>query len=131
MHKKIFFIFLILFTSFLLFNIDSVNAATYDSIYALEDNCNALLGDPEVDGTVANFLQQIFTIMGYLAPILCVVLSMVDFIKASASQDKDALMKAGKNTAKRLVLALILFFLPALINFIFPLLGWYGTCGIK
>lgn len=69
--------------------------------------------------------------MGYLAPILCVVLSMVDFIKASASQDKDALMKAGKNTAKRLVLALILFFLPALINFIFPLLGWYGTCGIK
>ena len=48
-----------------------------------------------------------------------------------ATQDKDALMKAMKNTGKRLILAVLLFFLPTLINFIFPLLGWYGTCGIK
>lgn len=130
MHKKYFLFLLILFCGFFLVQVNHVEAYSYD-VYMLEDNCDALLGDPEVDGTVANFLQQIFTIMGYLAPVLCVVLSVVDFVKAAASQDKEALMKAAKATGKRVCLALLLFFLPTLINFIFPLLGWYGTCGIK
>lgn len=131
MQKKVIIGFLILFGAFFLLNINSVEAYSPSSIYVLDDACNALLGDPEAEGTVANFLQQIFTIIGYIAPLLCVVLSISDFVKATASQDKDALMKAMKTTAKRLVLALLLFFLPTLINFIFPLLGWYGTCGIK
>ncbi|MDE5888420.1 MAG: hypothetical protein K2H20_00195, partial [Bacilli bacterium] len=102
-------------------------------VYSLSEqqDCNSLLGDPKRDGTFANFLQQIFTIMGYVAPLLCLVLSVFDFVKATASQDKDALMKATKRTAKRIVLAIVLFFLPTLINFLFPLLGWYGTCGIE
>jgi hypothetical protein len=69
--------------------------------------------------------------MKYAGPILCLVLSISDFVKATASQDKDALSKATKTTGKRIVYALILFFIPTLINFIFPLLGWYDTCGIK
>lgn len=133
MQKKIIIGLFLLFSSFFLFHINSVEA--YSNLNAstvlLEDTCDTLLGDPEQDGTVANFLQQIFTIIGYIAPLLCLVLSISDFVKAAASQDKDALMKAMKTTAKRLVLALLLFFLPTLINFIFPLLGWYGTCGIK
>lgn len=131
MHKKILLSLFVLFSSFFLFQINYVEAYSNLPTYAIEDNCDSILGDPEVDGTVANFLQQIFTIMGYLAPLLCVVLSVVEFVKATASQDKDALMKAMKNTGKRLILAVLLFFLPTLINFIFPLLGWYGTCGIK
>ena len=131
MHKKILLSLFVLFSSFFLFQINYVESYSNLPTYAIEDNCDAILGDPEVDGTVANFLQQIFTIMGYLAPLLCVVLSVVEFVKATASQDKDALMKAMKNTGKRLILAVLLFFLPTLINFIFPLLGWYGTCGIK
>lgn len=131
MHKKILLSLFVLFSSFFLFQINYVEAYSNLPTYAIEDNCDAILGDPKVDGTVANFLQQIFTIMGYLAPLLCVVLSVVEFVKATASQDKDALMKAMKNTGKRLILAVLLFFLPTLINFIFPLLGWYGTCGIK
>ncbi len=130
MHKKYFLFIFILLCGFFLVQVNQVEAYSYNT-YILEDNCDTLLGDPEVDGTVANFLQQIFTIMGYLAPLLCVVLSTVDFVKATASQDKDALLKAAKTTGKRVILALLLFFLPTLINFIFPLLGWYGTCGIK
>ena len=61
---------------------------------------------------------------------MCLILSVADFVKAAASQDKDALVKAGKTTGKRVVYALILFFIPTLINFLFPLLGWVGTCGI-
>ena len=68
--------------------------------------------------------------MQYAGPILCLVLSVSDFIKAAASQDKDALSKATKTTGKRIALAMVLFFIPLLIDYLFPLLGWYGTCEI-
>lgn len=134
MYKKIIMFLLIVFGTFFFMNSNSV-ALAYDGnvVYSLSEttDCNSLFGDPKAEGTLANFLQQIFTIMGYLAPVLCLVLSVTDFVKATASQDKDALMKAMKRTGKRIALALILFFLPTLINFLFPLLGWYGTCGIE
>ena len=82
------------------------------------------------EGDFANYLQQIFNVFKYLAPALVIVLSIVEFIKAAASDDKDALMKAGKKTGIRIVLAISLFFIPGLINFLFDKLGWYGTCGI-
>lgn len=133
MHKKIFIILFILFGAFFISYTNPVSALSADVQYKLDEaeNCDAILGDPKKDGTIANFLQQAFTIMSYAGPILCLVLSIMDFAKAAASQDKDALTKTGKRTIKRIVLALILFFLPVLINFLFPLFGWYGTCGIE
>lgn len=133
MYKKILFILLVVLGMYFLIGTERVEAYSTDVVYSLSEqkDCNSLLGDPKKDGTFANFLQQIFKIMGYAAPLLCLVLSTFDFVKATASQDKDALMKAMKNTGKRIVLAIVLFFLPTLINFLFPLLGWYGTCGIE
>ncbi len=115
-----------------------VKAASDDVIYRLDyisaeeyRDCEGIFGDVGKKDSVAYFLQQVFKIMGYAAPILCLVLSTFDFVKATASQDKDNLSKASKRTIKRVVLAIVLFFLPTLINFLFPLLGWYGTCGIE
>ncbi len=132
MYKKILLMVIVVLGAFFIVN-TRVEAYSNDVIYSLSEqsDCNSLLGDPKKDGTFANFLQQIFKIMGYAAPLLCFVLSVFDFVKATASQDKDALMKAVKRTSKRIVLAIVLFFLPTLINFLFPLLGWYGTCGIE
>lgn len=95
-----------------------------------DGGCDALFGDPEDEDSVAHFLQELFDVFKFLGPLLCIVLSVMEFLKAVTSQDKDALMKAMKRTGIRIVLALILFFLPTLINFLFPLLGWYGTCGV-
>lgn len=133
MYKKIFIMLFILFGAFFISFTNQVEALASDVQYRLDEaeNCDAILGDPKKDGTIANFLQQAFTIISYAGPILCLVLSIMDFAKAAASQDKDALVKTGKKTIKRIVLALILFFLPVLINFLFPLFGWYGTCGIE
>lgn len=138
MLKKSLYFFLALLMIFTLsFNVVEARGLNNDSIiYALDGNdsqdagCDAIFGDPNVDGTFANYLQQIFNVMKFLAPSLVVVLSIVEFVKAIASEDKDALAKATKKTGKRIFLALILFFIPGLINFFFELLGWYGTCGI-
>ncbi len=78
-----------------------------------------------------DFLQELFNIIKYAGPILCLVLSTMDFIKAAAAQDKDALKKAAQTSLKRLGLAIILFFIPNIIDFLFPKLGWNGTCGIR
>lgn len=141
MSKKILFILIMIFSTLFLLNIEKVEAFNGDNVYTLaggtynspkeKADCESLFGNPNVDGTFANFLQQIFSIIGYAAPVLCLVLSVFDFVKATASQKKDALEKAAKTAAMRVVYAIVLFFLPMLINFLFPLLGWYGTCGIQ
>lgn len=135
MHKKIVIVFFALFCFAFLSKINTVEAYSLKTevTYRLDEekDCESLLGDPKEDGSFANMLQNIFTIMSYLGPLLCLVFSIMDFLKAAASQDKENLTKAFKTTGKRIILAMALFFLPTLINFIFPLLGWYGTCGIE
>ena len=128
-------IYLLLFLSFFIFMtpvkaISSSDVVDTSTMLLIEENCDTIFGDPNKEGDFANFLQQIFNVFKYLAPALVIVLSIVEFIKAAASDDKDALMKAGKKTGVRIVLAIALFFIPGLINFLFDKLGWYGTCGI-
>jgi len=125
MKNKVLFLILFFFGTFFVLNVADVNAASV--VYLLDEasECSDI-----IDAEVWSFLQQVFDIIKYAGPLLCLVLSTADFVKAAASQDKDALVKATKTTGKRVVYALILFFVPTLINFLFPLLGWVGTCGI-
>ena len=132
--KRLGFVFIFIFALFL-FGLNNVKAAERDvvdssTLLLIEENCDSIFGDPNKDGDFANYLQQIFNVFKYLAPALVIVLSIVEFIKAAASDDKDALMKAGKKMGVRIALAIALFFVPGLINFLFDKLGWYGTCGI-
>ena len=131
--KKVLLIMISLFLCFGCINVVKANALEPEVIYELdnvEKECDALFGSPSDKKSTAYFLDQLFGIFKWMAPLLCLAFSIVEFVKAAASQDKDALSKAGVKTAKRVVLALILFFIPSLINFLFPLLGWYSTCGI-
>lgn len=132
MCRKLLLIILVLIGGFFLVN-SEVKALEYSSDFSYElagktaEECDGIF-----DEEVIKFMQQIFDVFKYAAPLLCLVLSVSDFVKAAASQDKDALIKAAKTTGKRLVYAIILFFIPNLINFLFnDILGWYGTCGIS
>ncbi len=130
MYRKLLLIILILIGGFCLVT-NEVKAldTSYGVTYSLAndtDDCDGIF-----DKEVIDFLQQMFNIFKYAAPLLCLALSIAEFIKATASQDKEALYKAIKTTGKRIMFAIILFFIPTLINFLFDLLGWYGTCGIS
>ena len=139
MLKKVIMLFIVFYMAFFTLN-NVVCAETITKGYDInvstskssEDSqeCDALFGDPNDEDSVAHFLQEIFNVFKFLAPLLCIILSVIEFIKAVGSQDKDALMKAIKRTGIRIILAIVLFFIPTLINFLFPLLGWYGTCGV-
>lgn len=106
-------------------NVSVLSNVTY-KLEKIDEKCSDVF-----DAEILGFLQQIFDIFKFIAPLLCLALSMMDFVKAVASQDKDALAKATKTTGKRIIYAIVLFFIPDLINFLFELLGWVGTCGIR
>lgn len=105
------------------------NDFTRNIVVAAGDTCPAL-GDPSNSQYPAFWLQEILNIMKYVAIVALLVLVTTDFVKAVASNDKDALKKAGTTAIKRFIYCIILFFLPTIISLLMNLFGAYGTCGI-
>ena len=69
--------------------------------------------------------------MQYIGVILALVLSTIDFIKVVPTQDKDAIKKASSKAFTRLVIAIIIFFVPIILDFILELVGFNNpTCGL-
>ena len=141
MLKKMTYLVLICLFSF--FALNEVKAIESDYVsedvnYSLaskptkKEECKAIFGDPKDKTSFGYYLNQVLRLIQYLGPILCGVLTIVEFVKATASQDKELLSKAAKKTLTRVILAIILFFIPLITNFLFDnVLGWYGTCGIE
>lgn len=135
MHKRLISLFLIIMCSFSFISVAMAKPVTSTctinhSLASEEENCDAIFGDPNDEDSVAYFLKQIFKLVKFVGPILAMVLVTFDFVKAIASSDKDALIKAGKNAVKRIIYALLLFFIPTLIDGLFGMFGFYGTCGV-
>lgn len=130
--KKILsYIFIVLFAfSICTKTVSALNIA--DGLVLFDDvSCEGVLGSPTDEASTAYLLQQIFTVMKFAAPVLVLAFSVMDFIKAVTSQDKDMLAKATKRTLIRFIIGLIVFVVPYILDFAFELFGWYGTCGIK
>ena len=87
------------------------------------EGCDGLLGDTTDPNDPAYYIRLILLVMRYAAVALAVILGMIDFFKAIISQDKEAVMKAAKTSGYRLAFAVIIFFLPIVIDFIMGLLG--------
>lgn len=77
------------------------------------------------------FLNKILGYVKVFAPLLVIVLGMLDFIKATVSQDNDALKKAGSKFFKRLAAAALLFIFPALIQFLLDVIKIDGVTYCK
>lgn len=105
------------------------NDFTRNIVVAAGDRCPAL-GNPSNSQYPAFWLQEILNIMKYVAIVALLVLVTIDFVKAVASNDKDALKKAGTTAIKRFIYCVLLFFLPSIISLLMTLFGAYGTCGI-
>ena len=77
------------------------------------------------------FLQMTFNIIKYIVPIILIVLTLVDFLKAIASSDKEIIKVATGKLTKRTIIALVIFLIPTILNLILGLVTTHGTCGIK
>lgn len=93
------------------------------------DECTGL-GNPKYSQYPAYWLQEALNIMRYVAIVALLVLVTIDFVKAVASNDKDALKKAGSTAIKRFIYCVLLFFVPIVIKIVMTMFGVYSSCGI-
>jgi len=101
--------------------------------YNQPQNCNTLLGNPSDSNSVAWLIDKILSYLTIAGMALVVVLSSIDFAKVIVKGDDDAMAKATKKLATRLILAGLLFFVPTLTSAIFALFNLTSdaTCGIQ
>ena len=65
-----------------------------------------------------NWIMKIIKWIRYIVPILLIVLSVMDFIKAVSSDSEDEMRKVGAKFVKRLIVAALIFVLPLLLEFL-------------
>ena len=81
-----------------------------------EIDCNQV-----IQGKLGDYLTKIFSIMKYLGIVLCVGMTIYDFVKALLNSDKEIMNKLVKTAFTRLILVAVLFFLPTFVNLIIKL----------
>ena len=74
--------------------------------------CENLLGN-----NLINMLSDIYFFIEVAVIIIVVILSMVDFFKATANSDADALKKCWGKIVKRIIVVIVLVLLPIIIGF--------------
>ena len=90
-------------------------------------DCNELFGN----GKTISLLKDAFKAIVIIIPILIIVLSVLDFVKAVGASDEKAIKEAQSKFIKRLIIAVLIFFLPIILNILLNLLGnAFGICGV-
>lgn len=83
----------------------------------IDANCDAILGD------LRDLIEQVFNVIKIAAPILLIFFGSMDFAKAVIAGDDKATKKATSDFMKRAIAAVLIFFLPWFIEFLFNLPG--------
>ncbi len=87
-------------------------------------SCSGIIGSGDFRTVLTEFLDMI----RILAIAMVVVFSTIDFAKALIAQDSDALKKSTSHAFKRLIIAIVIFFTPVLLNILLGLIGISGIC---
>lgn len=109
--------------------LESSNNYSINLINDSEDNvgeevCTSLLGE-----NLTKDLESIMGIIRFVGPLLVIFLSSMEYIAAITSKDDDAIKKCTNKLFSRLVLIVILFLLPSLLNLLLSILDQkYTTC---
>ena len=111
-------------------NLDENNDSNINFGDPVEVSCDGIIGKELLE-----FFNKIFRWIQIIAPIFVIIMGAVEFAGAVLQDDKDAMTKATNKFVKRLLIAVALFFIPLILNW---LLGVFNditgaassTCGI-
>ncbi|MBQ3142496.1 MAG: hypothetical protein IJB82_03215 [Bacilli bacterium] len=90
-----------------------------------ELTCEELLTD-----NAKLFVKYAIVFIRIISPILMIVLSSFDFMKAISSKDDDELKKAFKRLETRGIILVLIMLLPTIINILSRLFGVFDSCSI-
>ena len=87
-------------------------------VYADDFTCSALGSDVLIDTQLADIVHLIIMIIQIAVPILLVVFGMMDLMKAIMAQKEDEIKKGQQIFIKRLIAAVIVFFIIAIVKLV-------------
>lgn len=90
-----------------------------------QENCDTLFGTNTATG---KYLHDIYNILKFAVPLILLGLSIKDFGGAIISQDESAKKKALNTLFQRIIISILFFVIPTILNLILKLLGF--TLGI-
>jgi len=83
--------------------------------------CEDLLGSKSQEGSLMNIISDVYNMMRIGAVILVIVLGMIDFTGAVSASDSDKLNKSIRKLTKRLIILVVLFVVPVLLELVLSL----------
>lgn len=109
----------------------AVNSRNNSTVQGAECE-TGILGDPSDENSVAWLLQHVLDFIKIVGPIIVIVLSSVEFAKVVIKNDDESMGKAKKRLITRLILVLLLFLIPQLVELLLDIFAFSsgGTCGI-
>lgn len=137
MKNKLIYLIIILALTFCFINVKAENInveLNYNdssrTVKLLENENNPGNSDTDCNvlGEFGEDLQSIFNVFKIVAPILTLVLSTYDFVVSITSKAAEGLQKSSKKFVTRLVLVVLLYLLPTLINLLLQLTIGGSTC---
>lgn len=109
-------------------NIENATSESYEEALGIKidknikpndcPDCNSLLGDD-----LTKIVKNLFTTIKFAGPVLVGVFTMLDFLKAVTVGSQEEIKKASNKFMKRVIAAILLFFVPILCEIMFGFAG--------
>ena len=80
--------------------------------------CEAAIG-ADVPNTILNIVHYVYLAIQILVPIMLIIFGMIDLAKALTSAKEDEIKKAQGGLIKKAVVAVIVFLVFSLVQFVF------------
>ena len=92
-------------------------------LFTLVNGCKAI----DIDMIVPAFTKGLVDVIKVLIPILLVAYGMIDLTKAVMSNDEKVMKEAQGRFIKRIIYAVVIFFIVAIVQLIFGMLATAST----
>ena len=82
--------------------------------------CESIFGDVNDEATpsLAYIINEILTYVRIIVPMLLIILGTIDLAKAMTASKEDEIKKARDTFVKRIIIGVVVFFVPAIVNVI-------------
>lgn len=82
------------------------------------------LGKVDDDDSVAWLIKKVLNYVRIAGPVLVLILTSVDYLRALIQSDDETMAKINKKLGTRLLLVVLLFLIPTLVNVVLSLVGY-------
>ena len=96
-----------------------------------DDKDNYISNCETIPKVITEYIEQALRVIRWIGLVLMIILGVLDFTKAVASDDQEAVKKAWQKVIKRLIAVIILFLLPMLVELILDLVNLNNGCKIE